>query len=187
MFLLKPHVTGPEDQITSPDVIVDTLYVNGDMRPLAQLTHECWQQAEPGTQARAAYAIMALGGGALILPALALSSGPLIVSRQSWRLNSLDGHIEQLRLNDIPLSDVGLPMQMITAAGGTGDALPRGFLLVCATEIVASTATLADPILGRELQHDCHLEDMSADRWGDKRPRPRYSVGPTQKDVPHYI
>lgn len=191
MFLLKPHVTGPEGQITSPDVIVDKLFVNGEMRPLALLTHECWQQAasaaNAASAAKAGYGIMALGGGALILPVLELAAGLVIAARQAWRLNNLDGHIDQVTLNGTPLSDIGLPQQLIEAAGGTGDALPRGYLLVCTAQADALSATLEDPKLGRRLEHIAHLEDMSADRWGTARPRPRYSVGPTQKDVPHYI
>ena len=188
MFLLKPHVTGPEGQITSPDVIVDKLFVNGEMRPLALLTHECWQQASADTKmAQAGYGIMALGGGALILPVLELASGLVIASRQAWRLNNLDGHIAEVTLNATPLADIGLPQQLIEAAGGTGDALPRGYLLVRTMEGAALSAALEDPKLERRLEHSVHLEDMGTDRWGSARPRPRYSVGPTQKDVPHYI
>ena len=116
-----------------------------------------------------------------------LPSGLIIASRQAWRLNNLDGHVEQVTLNGIPLSEAGLPANLISAAGGTGDALPRGFLLVRTVESATSTVTLSDPVRGWDLAHQVHFENMEVDRWGDGRPRPRYSVGPTQKDVPHYI
>jgi hypothetical protein len=31
------------------------------------------------------------------------------------------------------------------------------------------------------------LSLISEDRWGDVRPKPRYSVGPMMKEVQHYI
>ena len=68
MFLLKPHVTGAEGQVTSPDVIVDRLVVDGAPRSLALLTHNAWHETDE--TAEAGYGIMALGGGALILPVL---------------------------------------------------------------------------------------------------------------------
>ena len=187
MFLLKPHVAGPEGQVTTPDVIVDYLLVDGNSRPLGFLTHECWQQVDRDTTAWPAYCVMALGGGALIMPGSVLSNGCVVVARQAWRLGNLDGHIGGVTLNDIPLKDVGLPSDLIEAAGGTGDALPRGFLLVRTARAVGDSTVLSDRVLGRELAHRLHLDPLDEDRWGRARPRPRYSVGPTQKEVPHYI
>ena len=187
MFLLKPHVVGPEGQITSPDVIVDYLFIDGAKRPLALLTHDCWQQAREDATTAPAYAVMSLGGGALMLPALVMSDGLTIVARQAWRLNNLDGHIGQVTLNGVALDQVGLPVAEIEAAGGTGDALPRGFLLVKTMAGDTAEAQLVDPVLDRALSHRVTFEPLDADRWGGARPRPRYSVGPTQKEVPHYI
>ena len=187
MFLLKPHVAGPGGQVTTPDVIVDYLEVDGERRPLRFLTHECWQQADKDTAARPAYCVMALGGGALILPGSVLSNGFVVVARQAWRLGNLDGHAGDVTLNGTPFRDLGLPADMIEAAGGTGDALPRGFLLVRTAAATGITAVLSDRVLGRKLSHRLHLDSLDRDRWGDARPRPRYSVGPTQKEVPHYI
>lgn len=187
MFLLKPHVFGSEGQITTPDVIVDYLIVDGARRPLAFLTHTCWQQAREDATTAPGYALMALGGGALMLPALVLSDGLTIVARQAWRLNNLDGHVAQVTLNGVALDEVGLPKAEIEAAGGTGDTLPRGLLLVKTMAGDRSEAVLADPVMDRTLEHRVSFEPLNADRWGEGRPHPRYSVGPTQKEVPHYI
>ncbi len=187
MFLLKPHVTGPEGQITTPDVIVDCLLVDGQRRSLALLTHDCWQGVGADASSRPAYALMALGGGALILPAQVISNGLVIAARAAWRLSNLDGHVGEVTLNSTPLADLDLPSDLIAGAGGTDDALPRGLMLVRAAEAAATEASLVDPVLGRELRLAMHLQPLDADRWGDTRPRPRYSVGPTQKDVPHFI
>ena len=187
MFLLKPHVTGPEGQVTTPDIVVDRLLVDGKRRSLGLLTHDCWQEVEADASSCPAYALMALGGGALILPAQVMSSGMVIAARSAWRLNNLDGHVGEVTLNGIPLSDLGLPSDLVAAAGGAGDTLPRGFMLVRTLDAAATEAILADPALGRELRLAVHLQSLDADRWGDARPRPRYSVGPTQREVPHFI
>jgi hypothetical protein len=187
LFLLKPHVVGPEGNVTSPDVIVDRLFIDGAPQPVNRVTHDAWQQRVPGDTAAAGYAVMALGGGALLLPAVALASGPVVVSRMAWRLANLDAHIGEATLNGTTLSEIGLPEPMIEAAGGSGDALPRGFMLIRTAPGDTATAELRDPRLDRVLAHRVVFEDVAEDRWGGARPRPRYSVGPTQKEVPHFI
>lgn len=187
MFLLKPHVTGPEGQVTTPDIVVDCLLVDGKVRSLGHLTHNCWQEVEADAFSRPAYALMALGGGALILPAHAISNGLVIAARAAWRLSNLDDHVDEVTLNGVPLADIDLPSDLVAAAGGAEDALPRGYMLVRTMEAAATEVTLTDPALGRELRNSVHLQSLEGDRWGDARPRPRYSVGPTQKEVPHFI
>ena len=90
-------------------------------------------------------------------------------------------------MNNTPLSAIGLPATAIDAAGGEGDALPRGFMVVRTLSDNAQTAILMDPVLQRSLSHKVVFERIDKDPWGDARPRPRYSVGPTGKDVTHYI
>jgi len=187
LFLFKPHVTGPEGNITTPDIVVDRLFVDGDLRPLGLLGSDLWLQAAADETARAGYAVIALGGGALISPALVLGSGPVVVTRKAWRLNNLDGHIGEVTLNSVTLASVGLPAAIIQAAGGTGDALPRGYMLVQTAAGDTRNADLADSALGRELTHRVVFEPVDRDRWGDARPKPRYSVGPMMKEVPHFI
>ena len=187
MFLLKPHVTGPEGQVTTPDVIVDCLWVDGQQQPLNRLTHQAWQQVGGNGASVPGYALMALGGGALILPIILLDSDIVVAARCAWRLNNLDDHIAAVTLNEQPLADVGLPSTLIDDAGGTGDALPRGYLLVRTLKTSSNKAVLSDPVRNRELVHRIHADTMDDDRWGAQRPRPRYSVGPTQTEVAHYI
>ncbi len=188
LFLFRPHVVGPGGNVTTPDVVVDRVFVNGTVRPVGSLTHECWQQTDVDETAAAGYGVMALGGGALLVPALVMGSGIIVIARQAWRLNNLDGHIGQVALNGTALADVGLPEAEITAAGGTGDALPRGYLLVRVIEgSNTRQAELCDPVKERSLTLRIFFEDMARDRWGDARPRPRYSIGPTQREIPHFI
>lgn len=187
LFLLKPHVIGPEGNITTPDIVVDRLFVDGAVRPVGLVTHDCWQQAPAEDTAQGAYVLMALGGGALILPCVVLGSGAVIVARKAWRLNNLDGHVGKVSLNGTSLAEIGVPEVEIAAAGGTGDTLPRGYLMVRTATGNTTKAVLEDPGLGRKLAHRVVLEDVAGDRWGGGRPKPRYSVGPMMKEVPHFI
>ena len=180
-------MVGPEGNVTTPDVIVDRLFVNGEPAQVSLVTHEVWQQTHAGETAAAAYGIMALGGGALLMPALVLGSGTVVAARSAWRLQNLDGHIGSAELNGRRLSEIGLPASTIESVGGTGDALPRGFLLIRTASGSARSAELTDPVLGRTLKHRVVLESVDQDRWGSGRPAPRYSVGPTQREIPHYI
>ena len=180
-------MVGPKGDITTPDVIVDRLFVGREIRPVGLLTHECWQQAGSKEIAVAGYGLMALGGGALIAPLLVVGNGTVVIARKSWRLANLGDHVGEVTLNGNALATIGLPADEISAAGGDGDALPRGYLLVRTIEGDTRTAKLEDPEQGRSLEHRIVFEDAAKDRWGKKRPRPRYSIGPTQKDIPHYI
>lgn len=186
-FLFKPHVVGPEGSITTPDIMVDRVYLNGDLRSVNSLSSDCWQQVDAGVAAQAAYAITALGGGALIAPALVLQDGPVVVARKAWRLNNLDGHVGDVTLNGTRLADLDLPATIIERAGGAGDTLPRGYMVLCTKPGDTREAELADPVRRRSLSHRVVFEPVEEDRWGADRPKPRYSVGPTQKDVQHFI
>lgn len=187
MFLYKPHVVGPEGAVTSPDVIVDHAFIDDARLPLAQLTMAAWLQTANEETARAAYAVMALGGGALLVPAVVLGDHTVSIARMVWRLNNLDGRIGQVTLNGKPINDVGLPVDMITAIGGESDVVPRGFLLIRTSDHLSWNATLIDAAGDRKLHHKVHSVPISEDRWGDARARPRYSIGPTKRDITHYI
>ena len=187
MFLFKPHVVGPKGNITTPDVIVDCLIVDNHRRAIGLLTCECWQQVDAGTSATPAYALMALGGGALISPALCLSSGWVVVARKAWRLANLEGHSGTLKLNGQALAEIDAPEQLIVSAGGTGDVLPRGYMVVRTVNASSTDVQMEDPVLNRTLSHRVVFTLLDEDRWGNDRPRPRYSVGPTTRDVTHFI
>ncbi|MCR9138533.1 MAG: hypothetical protein NXI27_21205 [Alphaproteobacteria bacterium] len=189
-FLYKPHVIGPEESITTPDIMVDRVFENGRLRSVNSVSSDCWRQVETvetGVSAQAAYAVVALGGGALIGPAVVVSDGAIIIARKAWRLNNLDGHIADVTLNGTKLSDLDLPAAIIEKAGGSGDTLPRGYMLLCTAPGDVRDAVLSDPIRQRSLSHRIVLDPVDHDRWGTARPKPRYSVGPTQKDVQHFI
>ena len=50
LFLYKPHVEGPEGNVTTPDIVIDRVFVGSTPTPLTVLTTELYHQAEPGGQ-----------------------------------------------------------------------------------------------------------------------------------------
>jgi hypothetical protein len=183
LFLLKPHITGPGGEVTSPDVIVDQIVLDADQVALHRLTHEAWQQCAEGASARAAYALMALGGGTLLLPAVVFDCGPIVAARCAWRLSALADHLAQVTLNGVPLPEIGAACAPATSIA----AMPRGRLVVQTVVGQAASAVLEDHKLARVLSHKVVIESLGSDRWGPTGPEGRYSVGPTRKDVQHYI
>ena len=114
----------------------------------------------------------------------------MIVARKAWRLKNLSAHTERLTLNGTALASLSSPEILITHANGKNDMMPRGLMIICAGIATPATESfvvqLTDPVLGRTLNHRLVLEDVNTDRWAS-RPIPRYSTGPTQHEVDHYI
>jgi len=186
LFLFKPHVVGPKGDITTPDIIVDRLYVDGKLKSLNSLSSETYQLIEPGETCRPAYAITAAGAGALISPATLIGLSRICIARKSWRLQNLNGHTGTVTLNGIKLETLRLPSDLIEATGGSGDTMPRGYLLICSSSEESTEAILNDQKRGRKLVNRMSLSSVEDDPWGGKRPNSRYSVGPMIKEVEHY-
>lgn len=187
LYIFKPHVEGPEGNITTPDIVIDRVFVDGGVVPVNNLTSETYLQAEQDDTARAAYVVTALGGGALIGPAAILGANRVIVARCAWRLNNLDDGIADVTLNGIALKKLQLPADIIAGVGGHGDTLPRGYQVLATADSVGTTVEMVDPARNRSLSMELKISSVVQDRWGDDRPKPRYSVGPMMKEVQHFI
>lgn len=185
-FLFKPHVEGPKGDITSPDIMIDRVFVDGELGSVNLLTDTIYHHTI-SSKAKPAFAITALGGGALIAPVVVLDSGLICLARKAWRLNNLEGHLASVSLNGEPLETLAKPNKIIATAGGEGDAMPRGYMLICTTSNESMTCELFDSVLNRNLSHKVIAEFPFKDRWGELRPNARYSVGPTNEKVHHYI
>ncbi len=189
LFLFKPHVEGPSGAMTTPDIVIDRLFLAKDApaKPVAldRLTMSVEFQVEPGCPMRPAYALTALGGGVLIGPAL-LVGNRLSIARKAWRLKNLADRIDSVTINGTPLPNLASPDGLIKQLGDSDEVMPRGYMVVCAASAPADRATLEDSINGRLLTHRVSTAPVDKDRW-QKRPNPRYSVGPTQRDVEHFI
>ena len=186
LFLFRPHVEGPKGEVTTPDVVIDRIYLDRSWKPVSCLTSECAHQLEASDRARTAYALTALGGGTIISPAFLVGPGRIVLPRMAWRLDNFQAHVEKVTLCGTPLSELIAPAKLISQAGGSGLVLHRGTAAVCpASE--GTVAEILDPELGRRLSARITVEAADLDRWDGQRPFPRYSTGPTQKDVPHFI
>ena len=93
-------------------------------------------------------------------------------------------------LNETALTDLSSPEILINQIGGCGDRMPRGLMVVCLGSWRQANKNfvveLVDPTLSRALTHQVIFEDVTTDRW-KSRPVPRYSIGPTQREIKHYI
>lgn len=211
--LYRPHVAGPENNVTTPDIIVDRVSVLADGErafvPVHRLfSHVDLQVLAGSFEITPAYAIVAAGGGALLsLAALVRCSGEplaraeIVIARSAWRLRNVIGHFGALllsvragtRTEEIALSQLTQPAEIASHDGGEEPALPRGVVALCAAQRTAAIAAapaeawlrLADPTMGRALAHRTAFASVNADPW-DRRPLPRYTVGPVG-DVQHYI
>ena len=211
--LYKPHVVGPENDITTPDIVVDRLYLqhgnDGGFVPVHRMLSAVDVQTPAETVTLApAYALIAAGAGVLIGPG-AMSrpadypadAADLLFARQAWRFANLAPHAADLRLSidagaqsqDTRLADLASPQELMQTIGGFADQLPRGIVVVCAAsgaEVSVDAPCrvsigLDDAKLGRKLVHGVDLTPVIADRW-EERPLPRYTVGPVG-DVDHYV
>ena len=189
LFLFRPHIENDEGQVTTPDVVVDRVYLDSGWKPVDLLSSELFHQAENAQEARSAYAVTALGGGAIISPMVVLGTGVMVAGRTAWRLSSLAAATEGLTLNGTSVDRLVPPASLVESAGGADGVLSRGVMAVC-TGPQGKTAELQfDDANGRQHSISCavDLELPGADRWEGSAPPPRYSVGPTQRDVPHFI
>ena len=190
LFLFRPHIENDKGEVTTPDVVVDRVYLDNGWKPVGLLSSELCHQAGSGQEARSAYAVTALGGGAIISPMVVLETGVMAAGRLAWRLSSLAaGTGGSLTLNGASVDSLASPANLIESAGGADGVLPRGVMAVC-TGPQGETAELQfNDADGRVHSISCaaELELPGVDRWGGSAPPPRYSVGPTQRDVPHFV
>lgn len=206
-FLFKPHVAGPEDNVTTPDVLIDRACMLTDGRrtplPVHRLHALTELQAVDGLAVTPACALIACGGGTLLGLALVLqppespaSAADCIVARSAWRLRNVAEHFDGLRLTmsagERSVS-AGLPPLGAPDTANGDHPLPRGTLELSAVQIATLEVTaptrivveMTDPERARAISLSLALIPAAVDRW-EARPLPRYTVGPVG-EVKHYI
>ena len=189
LFLFRPHIENDKGQVTTPDVVIDRVHLDGGWKPVGLLSSDLFHQAESAREARSAYAVTALGGGAIISPMVVLGTGVMVAGRTARRLSSLGDGIGGLTLNGTSVDRLIPPASLVESAGGADGVLPRGVMAVCAGPQGETAELQFNDADGRLHIISCavELEHPAADRGGGSAPLPRYSVGATQKDVPHFI
>ena len=110
-ILFRPHVAGGENQITTPDVVIDRLAIECDgtshYMPVQRVTTRVDVQALPGDLTLVpGYALIAAGGGVLVgLAALVHgrddrpATADVLLARSAWRLRSLAPHFRSLEMS----------------------------------------------------------------------------------------
>lgn len=211
-FLFKPHVCGPKNDITTPDVLIDRAHIvtggAGTPLPVHRLhpTTEL-QTVTDSTTVTPAYSLVGCGGGTLLgLAAIvrptggAANASDCVLTRSCWRLRNIEAQLDQLVLSadgspnalSVPLPKLG-DLPSVADDSDEGHTVSRGvaaFQIVSGAEIeVSAPATLSlaivDPQRKRQLSLRLQLTPVAFDPW-EQRPTPRYTVGPVG-EVKHYI
>lgn len=161
-----------------------------------------------------AYVLVAAGGGTLLSVAAEvvfaeqkIGAGFMLLPRFAWRLKYLTEHWDALTLqvcsdtenvrendSDIPLTKYASPEAVMDVLPMPERELPRGVMtFVTATgvtytenECTQLSLTITDSVSGMRLAHRVTLIPPNQEA-SEKRPAPRYSVGPTSGDIKHYI
>ena len=211
--LFRPHVAGGENQVTTPDVLIDRVAIEcggtSHYAPVQRVTTRVAVQALPGDLTLVpACALIAAGGGVLVgLAALVHgcddrpATADVLLARSAWRLRNLAPHFRSLEMRfdtgdssrRVRLSEMAQPSDLLSRAGDGELVLPRGVAIVCGSPALARTvrapttftSRLSDERLGRRLTHSVELRSVDDEPWPE-RPPPRYAVGPVG-EVKHYI
>ena len=210
MFLFKPHVTGPENNVTTPDVLIDRIAVTDDDKlnrvPCQRVTSEQQIEITAGAYLQAAFTLVAAGGGVLFCPTLLVTGtsdqttiSDIVLPRYAWRLKNFNRQKAALTAVFALASNVEkIVVEMksinrLTQSRGINNELARGVAISCAIgepQAFAKThqfacLSITDEEQARSLEQATKLQAVDLDVWPD-RPPPRYAVGPVNT-TKHYI
>lgn len=203
-FLTRPHVENAKGDVTTPDILIDRLFVfSGEAsapRPLVGLSHDIEAQTEQaGISVTPAILLFAAGAGTLVSPALSLIDGRLLLARKAWRMRYLENGFSALRLrmndDEISLDEIGSYLGVVSSIpGGRLEHLPRGIGVVVKAEKLEARSVpssrevveLIDTRSKGRLRHWVDMIDITRDSW-EHRPAPDYATGPQNMGVKHYV
>ena len=222
-ILFKPHVYGSGNSVTTPDILIDKLYITyesgkgADIKKLAVNKLSSVVELEVDASEISitpAYMLVSAGGGTLLSiaalvqsPASDPSYTSIIIPRYAWRLRYVNNYFDKLDLaiitgaeaNTSPVRIVSLgempnPEQVVGPLAKDPDVIPRGIVVICPASKLSQTVGvptsieifIEDKNLKRKLIYRPNIVSAESDSW-EKRPLPRYEVGPTNEEVKHYI
>ena len=211
-LLYKPHVTGPKNDITTPDIVIDLAQLVDQSHSQPVPVHRLLmateiQVADSRPQVTPAYSLVSAGGGTLIAPAILISRqgeplhhADILISRKTWRLRNIDSHAAELELtlnlngesSCTQLGSICYPQQTARDAQNFLQS-PRSTVSICAAKGTTLNANPAakielcidDKRLHRRLRFSVNTISV-IDNNLKQRPLPRYSTGPVG-EVKHFI
>jgi hypothetical protein len=155
-FLYKPHIAGPKNNITTPDIIIDRVSVTADSAsdyvPIQRLSSTAELQTVMGELlVTPAYVMAAAGAGVVVAPGALIrgadhpaNTADLLVARMAWRLKNLVTHFSSVELtatidyakgaaksDQVSASGLTKPEEVLKYLGGNKDDLPRGIMVFC--------------------------------------------------------
>tara|TARA_B100000497_G_scaffold81951_1_gene91382 strand:+ start:56 stop:718 length:663 start_codon:yes stop_codon:yes gene_type:complete len=163
-YLYRPHIAGPSNNITTPDIIIDRVAIHTDntthLVPSNQLSSQVEIQFtnEP-FEATPCYVLVAAGGGVLFSTGIiinsngnSLGSAQALISRSAWRFSNLLKHISTIELihymgpatspevfGTQPIHELQKPANIMEKISGNREALPRGTIVFCCADQLRHT------------------------------------------------
>lgn len=167
-FLYKPHVYGPENNVTTPDILIDKAYAavgSGDAVQISRiavskLSSQVELEVDAGElSVTPAYILIALGGGILLSVGAQVhgkadgeASSTMLITRHAWRLRNVLDHAGTLELavlegpvtNARPLGKISVnempkPAEVVGRVSYDAEALPRGTMVFCPASKLSQT------------------------------------------------
>ncbi len=159
-FLYKPHVYGPENNITTPDILIDKAYAavgSGDAAQISRiavnkLSSQVELEVDVGELSiTPAYILIAAGGGILLGVGAHVhgvaggeASSSMLITRYAWRLRNVLEHAGTLELavlrgpvtnartlREISVNELPRPQDVVGRVSYDAEALPRGTMVFC--------------------------------------------------------
>ncbi|MGD1954857.1 MAG: hypothetical protein ACFBZ9_06410 [Sphingomonadales bacterium] len=180
-FLYKPHVYGPAG-VTTPDIIIDYLRTDeGKVISPQMLTSDTFLSAQGTMHVTPAYGKIAAGGGALIAPMLLLDDGRYVLPRLAWRIGHLPDQPICLSFRHASWALPGAK-ERITVRGHCEISLFAK--KTCEVTLPSTVDIFLTQDGEKPLPLTLHIDACSK---APATQNARHSVGPTRKEVKHYI
>ena len=158
-YLYRPHIAGPSNNITTPDIIIDRVAIHTDnttqLVPSNQLSSQVEiQLSNEPFEATPCFVLVAAGGGVLFSTGMIINSSgnslgsvQALVSRSAWRFSNLLKHMSTIELVSYigpannpevfgkqAIDDLKKPENVMDEISGNREALPRGTMVFCCAD-----------------------------------------------------
>ncbi len=185
-FLYRPHVYGPDNNVTSPDILIDKAYMADGLGNALQISNVAVNKLSSQVELEVdvdelmitpAYVLIAAGGGVLLSVGAHVKSAVdgealsnILLTRYTWRLRNISEHAGTLELNilrgpvaderreaKITINKLSEPQKVVSRVSQVAQALPRGTLLFCPAPSLTQPGSVPDSV-------EIRLEDAKLGR-----------------------